>query len=412
MLNRRQLLAIGAAVTTGGSGLCSATASPTAPQLGRGLNIHNVFNWPETAQGRSEVVYVWPPFSTPRHRIEPWEMKRIRKIGFDFVRLTVDPAIFLASDESRRAELNDLLLDRLNALVEAGLNVIVDLHPVAQNPNFAPKEIVSSDNPAVFTSYCEFASKLAALLAALPQDRIAFEPINEPILNGQDLPRWQGMAERLHQVIRAAAADLPVVMTGAMWGHYKALLRLDCRPFRGSNLFYTFHYYDPHTFTHQGIDKEGERYVRGIQWPPREPQIAVETRSAELIDSDSKLQPVERENRHRITTKLIADYYRSTPSEGRIAADFNTLSAWAAENGIARDRILMGEFGMTRNGGAAIEDRLRWLQVVRTNAERLGFAWALWGYRGWGGMALADDSPSRNLDTEVLRALNLKSEKT
>lgn len=351
------------------------------------------------------VVYSWPPFSTSRYWVESWEFSRLRKLGFDFVRLTVDTAIFLASDSARRSELNRILLDRVRMLHAYGFNVIVDLHPVAQNPAFAPTEIAK--NSAVFDQYTTLAAQVARELALLPPDRTVFEPINEPFLPAAELTTWQGMAERLHREIRAVAPDLAVVMTGAMWGHYRALLRLNTDAFRGSNLFYTFHYYEPHTFTHQGVDKELARYVSGLTWPPSEPESAVVARAEAAIAADRKLSAEERAKWSQTTKKLIADYYLTDPSPTKLETDFKSVADWARRNGIANERILVGEFGVTAAGGALPSDRMNWLSAVHTLAEQFNFAWALWAYRGWGGMALADDSAERKLDELVVKALKL-----
>lgn len=405
--HRRQLLAWGAAAAVYASVRPSAaSAGMVGPKLNRGLNIHHVMNWPDATSGRGDTVYTWPPFSQPRFRIETWELQRIRKLGFDFIRLTVDPAIFLASDETRRQDLKKVLLDRIGLLLSHDLNVIVDMAPVAQNPKFAPAEIAS--NPAIFDAYCASAAQIAQDLLVLPQNRIVFEPINEPILPAAELGKWQSMLERMHQQIRAVAPDMPIVLTGAMWGHFKALVRLDCRPFRGSNAFYTFHYYDPHAFTHQAVDKEVERYITGLGWPPTEPQADVLARAEAAIAADRKLDPAMRDKWMQTTRKVISDYYATKPSAQAIETDFNIVAEWAARNGISNDRILVGEFGMTRAGGASPEDRANWLQAVRAASESRGFPWALWAYRGWGGMALADDTPARALDEPVLSALRMK----
>jgi hypothetical protein len=400
-------LGVAAASTAAARLEAHAQTGAKVPPLRHGINLHHLLNWPEVRPGRGEVTYVWPPFGTRRYQIEPWELQRFRKLGFDFVRLTVDPAIFLASDEERQAELRNLVVDRVRMLNDNELSVIVDLAPISQDPKFAPARIVTRDDPSVFFAYCASAAKLGASLAALPQDRVVFEPLNEPSLLSNELSRWQSMAEMLHAKVRSAAPELALVMTGALWGHFKALLRLDTRPFRGSNLFYTFHYYDPHTFTHQGVASEGARYISGLRWPAVEAQEQAQARAAAAVVADSRLDAQSRQRWQAITHKLIADYYATGTSPEIINADFASVADWAKRNDIPSERILLGEFGMTREGGANRNDRIKWITAVHAAAERHGFPWALWVYRGTGGMALADDSATHALDTDVANSLDL-----
>ena len=52
------------------------------------------------------------------------------------------------------------------------------------------------------------------------------------------------------------------------------------------------------------------------------------------------------------------------------------------------------------------EDRARWLRAVRDAAEEFGFAWALWAYKGYGGMALLDNKDQ--IDIAIVKALDLQ----
>jgi hypothetical protein len=92
---------------------------------------------------------------------------------------------------------------------------------------------------------------------------------------------------------------------------------------------------------------------------------------------------------------------------------FEQVAAWADRHGIARDAIFLGEFGVVRTHwqyqGADEASRARWLETVRGEAERLGFSWSVWTYRGWGGMAITAFEDPLAFDPASLQALGLSA---
>ena len=106
--------------------------------------------------------------------------------------------------------------------------------------------------------------------------KLALELMNEPQY-GWDAPtteRWQRMLELLHQGARAQAPDLLLVVTGARGGDATGLKALDPAPFAASNVLFSFHYYEPHDFTHQGVVSPNPsashwRFISGLPYPAK-----------------------------------------------------------------------------------------------------------------------------------------------
>jgi endoglucanase len=61
------------------------------PSFRRGASIHNLMNWADVLPS-DPSCYAWPPFAKPAHEISDALLDNLAKAGFDFVRLTVDPA--------------------------------------------------------------------------------------------------------------------------------------------------------------------------------------------------------------------------------------------------------------------------------------------------------------------------------
>lgn len=383
---RRTALALIAAVPA------RAAADPTV-RLRRGLNLHHLLNWPDTVPRDGGRDYLWPPFQGARHRIADGELAALRAMGFDFLRVTLDPALVMSADAARWPALGAHVGALVGRLVEAGFAVILDLHPVAVQPALGPEVLVR--DPEVFARYANAVGRVAALVAPLP-GAVALELMNEPRV--PEAVRWQGMLETLHAGARARAPHLPLVLTGSPWSDAAALVRLDPAPFRGSAVLYTFHAYEPHAYTHQGAPGDEASAIAGLVWPvDRGGVAAVEAVSLERATLSGDLGRT-----RRVLERLARDPH-GPDSLGRA---FASVAVWARAAGIAPERVVLGEFGCVETAhGMAVPGRLAWLAAVRRAAEAQGFPWAYWAYRGEGGMALADASGA--VDPALRAALGL-----
>lgn len=381
-----------------------AAAAPVGsfPRLSHGVNLHQLLNWPEITEGGRDRAYVWPPFAQPSYSIRDSELAQLRAIGFDFLRVTADPGILISSTGDRGAFLLEHIRRVVTRLLGAGFKVVLDLHPVAANPPYAPVRVV--ERSPTFEAYCDMTGRVAGALADLPLDRFALELMNEPWLSSAaQQARWPKMLVALHDHARRAAPDLPLVLTGADWSSARALASLDPAPFRDSNVLYTFHYYDPHSFTHQGVEGDENAPVAGLGWPVSAAGAAEALQAALRRAEDAPgfgLQ--KRQELARAFQKLA----REPHGAGRIEADFDSVANWAQANAIPIERIFLGEFGcVSKAHEVATPNRLEWLSAVRKAAEARRIPWALWAYKGYGGMGLVGD---HGVDWPVIAALGLR----
>lgn len=385
----------------------SAAVDLPFPKFTRGVNLHHLLNWPDTQSGNGPTEYVWPPFKTEDYQITDAELARLKTMGFDFLRVTADPSIFIAVNEARRKYLIQYVRQTLNRLIGSGFQVVFDLHPVDVNPDYAPLKLVESITCDAFKRFADVVEWVAHSLHDLPHDKLAFELMNEPWLEGKaGLARWQPMMELLHRRARKGSPTLPLILTGAAWGDAKALMQLDLKPFAGSNVLYTFHYYDPHTYTHQGVESDEGAYLAGLRWPASHDNIEkVRDEAFARIDA-AKKSPADVKSLKDMTRKLLSDYELAAHDRQRVHADFAALAKWASEHGIPAQRILFGEFGCVASANKIPlgEDRSDWFSTVRRAADEFGFPWALWAYKGYGGMGLFKDG---KIDEGIARGLGL-----
>lgn len=400
--------------------LLLAWVGPAAaePPFRRGIAIHSLMNWGTLEAGRPGR-YTKTPFAGPDYAVPDALLSAVAQAGFDFVRLTVDPGPFLQLTGPPRDGLDATLVATVRRLQGFGFGVVVDLHGNTQVPAYDPVAITASEDSALFRNYAELVRRTARLLARLDRPNLAFELMNEPPYgyDPESRARWQRMTRTLHDAARAEAPNLTLILSGSHGGDREGLQALDPAPFRSSRVLYSFHYYEPHDFTHQGVPDEGlagryRGHLSDMPYPSDSvPRAVVEATVRANIAADPDLSLVSRLAVQRQAQTAISAYLQSHRDRAAIARDLEAVSSWARRNGIADDRILLGEFGATRtyddHRAADPVSYENWIRYVRSEAEARGFGWAIWVLTGTGGMALVATDGGTELDATSLRALGL-----
>lgn len=209
-------------------------------------------NWAYANPAKSG--YQWPPFGPPNHVVTDERLAAISKAGWDFVRITVDPGPFLYFEGEQRDRLDEYMIAFIRRVRAAGLDAVIDFHPIRNVPQFAGPEFVKGADTPLFRRYLELLTRTARVLAKEDGDHLALELLNEPQTGWQRETRrlWQELLQAMHDAARKEAPDLLIILTGARGGSAIGLMELDPAPFRGSNVRYSFHFYLPYEFTHQG----------------------------------------------------------------------------------------------------------------------------------------------------------------
>ena len=112
---------------------------------------------------------------------------------------------------------------------------------------------------------------------------LLFELLNEP-RDKLDAAAWNDLLDEAIDTIRASQPGRTLVVGTSPWGGYSGLgvLRLPA----DSNLIVTVHYYEPHSFTHQGADFiEGANEWMGTLWRATPAQRAVLDQHLDFVHS-------------------------------------------------------------------------------------------------------------------------------
>ena len=333
------------------------------------------------------------------------KFSQLKEVGFDFVRVPIDAGPFIDLGEAAAP-----WIERLKTFIEIaegrGLSVIIDYHHGG-----VYKYTDLAADPELMVGLGRFYARLAKRLRDGKHERVIIEVLNEPTTSCDD-PSWDRWRLALHSAIREAVKDFPIMVGGACWNSISSLLRIDPKQF-DANTYYTFHFYDPYFFTHQGAtwnSNAGIKVLTGVPWPAAAGSLDQTIAAIDAnLEKNPTYQKVGAPSREQ-AVQLARKYFAEASDVAKLEAELDKVTAWADRNGVPRSHVVMGEFGVLKRErhyfGADMASTIRWLEAVRTIAEARRLPWAMWNYTK--GMALTLNDETDELHTPLLTALGLR----
>jgi endoglucanase len=372
----------------------------------RGMGVSHVMAWAPLEDAPSKS-FVFPPFSYPDATFTK-ELDELHRVGFDFVRFAVDPGPFLQWHDSRHDYLDRMLIERVRQMLDRDLSVIVDFHPSDMHPDYLGEKIAAGPDAPLFQEYLRLLARTAASLDALKSRRVALEIMNEPPPRAR---AWQPMLNAAYRAVRQSAPTLLLVLDGGEDGNLEGTTQLD--GFRGDpHILFSFHYYRPWQFTHQGLAGMAGQYLTDVPYPARARSIEQSIAATAATIARANLAPSQKDQAESAARKVLETYRASSFDRPVIRDDFDKMARWAREHSVPMQRVILGEFGAMNNAQRGLPtrqaERLRWLADVREEAEAHGFAWAAWVHSGSLGFSLVKHPGSPELDPGALGALGLE----
>jgi endoglucanase len=276
---------------------------------------------------------------------------------------TIDPVLFKFLDRT------------VEWAEELGLHIILDNHRTGE---------LDANDPAT-------TAQLVALWQQMAEhfkDRstlVYYEVCNEP--HGITDANWGEIQGRAIEAIRAIDQAHTIVVSPAGMGD---IYNLDDMPvFEDDNLIYTFHYYNPMLFTHQGADwfEPSMEEITGVPYP-----------------YDAGRMPPKPS--HIVGTWLEWGYddYHNQGTKASLQTKLDVALQFRDQR---QAPIYCGEFGAMQSEGTD-EDRLRWYQDIGDILNDNQIGWTMWGYSGGFGIFKKDllGFP-QDLDLPLVEALGL-----
>ena len=308
------------------------------------------------------------------------DLALIKSLGFDHLRLSVDPASIWKSEEPLviAPERLDALVQAVATILAHDLAVIVDIHPSSEY-----KKKLQADDAHVET-FVDLWRTLARALSGTDPRRVFLEMLNEPEF--RDRYRWGGIQATLIAAVRHGAPQHTIIATGHRWSAIDDLLALE--PLADRNVVYAFHFYTPALFTHQGATW-GLGYWRHLRDLPYPASPADLPRMTAGVPDD-------------LTRLHLTRYGHERWTSERIEAEIGEVATWAARHDV---RVICTEFGVYRRW-ARPSDRARWIGDVRAALERHGIGWTMWDYAGDFGIVTKQEDQTL-AEGDIVRALGL-----
>jgi Endoglucanase len=320
----------------------------------------------------------WTPGQGTLNYYDRSDIENVKSLGADVIRLPVH--FENLSSGAPDYKINELTLEYLDKVV--GWCEELHVYLVIDNHSFNSGTYPSAD--VVEKSL----QKIWPQIASRYKDRsnwILYEILNEP--NHIDNGVWNSIQGKVLKTIRTYDTKHTVVVTGADWGSIRALQKVQL--YNDQNLIYTFHWYSPFIFTHQGADwaNKEEEMLSGIPFPydkDRMPPVP-EGLKGTWMENDLK-------------TKYPVDGTEAgLRNELMVAYNFgkkNNVPVWCGE---------MGAYNLR----SAPEDRSRWYETAGRLLQEMHIPFCVWGYGGGFGLFQKNTYETYPFDLEpaVLRGL-------
>ena len=187
--------------------------------------------------------------------------------------------------------------------------------------------------------------------------------MNEP--NGITDAAWNQIQEKVVTAIRQVNKEHTIIVGPANWNNYQNLKSMPV--YEDKNLIYTFHFYEPFLFTHQGAS-----------W---------------TTPSMSSLKdvpfPYQKSKMPGFPTQLKGTWVESAFNDyGRIGHIDYVKEQLSIAVKFAKERnvpIYCGEFGVFASASPEI-DRTFWYEYIRKELESQKISWTIWDYHGGFGL--------------------------
>ena len=345
-----------------------AFAQPVLP-FSKGVNM---ITWFETFQ----------PVLPNLNKYGESDFAMLKSMGVDVVRL---PAHFdLVMEPLNTGAINELVLKKLDQVCDWAEKYQIYL--VIDNHSFNSEEW--DNNPPTAKLYKENLEAVWSQIAPRYKNRseyIIYEIMNEPKSQGEIPVKWIKIQQDIIDLIRTYDTKHAIVVSGADFSSPDTLVKM--KPYKDSNLIYTFHFYDPMLFTHQGATWIGGGFAEttGIPFPYDKSRMP-------------KLSAAAKNN-----SWLLEMYngYNRIGTEKYINERIKKIVDWAKKNKV---RVWAGEMGT--NYWTASSDRIAWLNTVTSALKENNIPYCSWGIDGGSGFLKfgSRESFPEDIEEEILKA--------
>jgi endoglucanase len=270
----------------------------------------------------------------------------LKKLGFKSIRLPVAFEYF----ENEHVP-DKRLFSKIDCAVRQcdlyGFKLIIDYH----NGNFNENNYLT-ETPRIINLWL----KLTKRYSHVSGDKLFFEPYNEPPHMNPQI--WKDAVYNIVTAIRKIDKQRTLIVGASNYNSIYELSRFV--RLADDNIIYTFHFYEPFLFTHQGAAWAGDQESTiGVPFPYNAEKFPVINPKAKNTDGEKNYNQYPRDgNEQSVMDKL------------------QLIKSWSDKYDVP---ILCGEYGVY-NKYADLDSRCRYIKAVHQSLKTLKIPGMLWDY--------------------------------
>ncbi|MFZ1290684.1 MAG: cellulase family glycosylhydrolase [Melioribacteraceae bacterium] len=335
-------------------------------QFTKGVNLTNWFQ----AENISQINFT---------KFTQEDFKYLKSIGSNIIRLPINfHAMIIDSSIFKIDPYIFFLLDKTcDWAEEEKINLIIDNHSINQSSNLSINRSKNTEQNVeeilipIWKQISEHFKNRTNL--------IYYEVLNEPheISNFN----WNKIQQKVVSEIRNIDSVHTIIVGAANFNNYKDLDSLQL--FDDKNIIYTFHFYEPFLFTHQGaswINPSMEK-VKNIPFPYSKEKMP-------YFDSSFSQTWIE----------SIYNKYKIEGTNYNLSKLIQSIAKFKEEKNV---EIFCGEFGSLKSN-LENKGRNNWYKFISENFSKNNIPWTIWDFNGDFGLF----NNNSKIDLNLLQSLD------
>ncbi len=283
------------------------------------------------------------------------DFAQIAELGFDHIRLPIDEMQMWDEKGNKQAEAWELMHNAITWSFAHNLRVIVDLHVLRSHHFNNPNNRQLWEDKTAQENFITFWRQLSEDLKQYPNDKLAYEPLNEAVSNNPD--DWNNLINWVISEIRKLEPKRTIIMGSNNWQTVGTFKDLQV-PAGDKNIILSFHYYEPFLLTHyQAPWTDLKDLTVQINYPG---QMVDTTLYSTLGEEELKL--VKARNGYNDRSTLDKDIYQAVEVANKYGL-----------------KLYCGEFGCYPSTPMSM--RQAWYEDMIAVFDKYDIAWAHWNYK-------------------------------
>jgi endoglucanase len=296
----------------------------------------------------SWLEQTWNKDVLAENKVTDADLLLLKQLGFKSIRL---PVAFEYYENEHIAD--EQIFSHIDNIVKQcrlyGFKLIIDYH----NGNFNENNFLDETKTIV-----NLWLKLAKRYKNVSGDDLFFEIYNEP--PHMDPQIWKDAAYNIVTAIRKVDVNRTLIVGASNYNSIYELSRFV--RLADENIIYTFHFYEPFLFTHQGAEWAGDQESTvGVPFPYYAEKFPIINPKAKNTDGEKN--------------------YNEYPIDGNeqsVKDKLQIIKNWGEKYDVP---LLCGEYGVY-NKYADQDSRCRYIKTVRQTLKTLNIPGMLWDYDG------------------------------